>query len=240
MTEQIYTIPINEAYEKVLSVQTPECPYCLLYSMLEKNAIDYVTGGAMMEPDTRIMTNKLGFCKNHLSRLVTSGKKLPVGLMMESHLAEVEKEIFSGGTLFDAMGEKEQKKLDTLESSCFVCGRINDAFDKMMHNAVWLWENDEQFRERFSSVRCYCLPHYKSLLIHGRSYLGKKQFPAFYKAARQVVSSYLSALSGDVSWFCKKFDYRYKDAPWNDSRDAVERTAAFLGSGVNDNENSIN
>ena len=32
----------------------------------------------------------------------------------------------------------------------------------------------------------------------------------------------------DVSWFCRKFDYRYYDEPWYNSRDAVERTVNKL------------
>ena len=32
----------------------------------------------------------------------------------------------------------------------------------------------------------------------------------------------------DVSWFAKKFDYRYDSEPWYDSRDAVERAIKLL------------
>ena len=41
-------------------------------------------------------------------------------------------------------------------------------------------------------------------------------------------SSYLDTLYGDVSHFCKKFDYRYEDEPWYNSKDSVERTIKFL------------
>ena len=43
-----------------------------------------------------------------------------------------------------------------------------------------------------------------------------------------TVKSYLQKLRGDVSWFCKKFDYRYDEEPWYDAKDAIERTVAFL------------
>ena len=36
----------------------------------------------------------------------------------------------------------------------------------------------------------------------------------------------------DVSWYCKKFDYRYENEPWYDSKDAVERAVRFLSSGI--------
>ena len=35
-------------------------------------------------------------------------------------------------------------------------------------------------------------------------------------------------LTSSVSWFCKKFDYRYADEPWKNSKDSVERAMAFL------------
>ena len=35
-------------------------------------------------------------------------------------------------------------------------------------------------------------------------------------------------LRGDVSWFCKKFDYRYENEDWGNSKDAVERAIKFL------------
>jgi hypothetical protein len=36
-----------------------------------------------------------------------------------------------------------------------------------------------------------------------------------------------------VSWFAKKFDYRYDKEPWYDSKDAPERAITFLCGGVN-------
>ena len=41
---------------------------------------------------------------------------------------------------------------------------------------------------------------------------------------------YMDKLKEDVSWFCKKFDYRYDKEPWYDSKDAVERAMKFLRS----------
>ena len=58
--------------------------------------------------------------------------------------------------------------------------------------------------------------------------LGKKRQPEFAKACAGVVEPYFEELQKDVSWFCKKFDYRYKDADWKNSKDAVERAVAFL------------
>ena len=39
----------------------------------------------------------------------------------------------------------------------------------------------------------------------------------------------------DVEWFIKKFDYRYKDEPWKNSKDALVRTM-YKTNGVTDEE----
>ena len=56
--EQIYAIPVNEAFRE--GTQKPECgcPFCSIYRKLEENELDLILGASMMEPDTRIQTNK--------------------------------------------------------------------------------------------------------------------------------------------------------------------------------------
>ncbi len=233
MAEKIYTIPINEAFDKAIENEPYDCPFCLLQEMLEQNELEIIMGASMMEPDIRIETNKKGFCKHHFDQMYERGNRLGLALILESHIAEVEKKIFEGGTLLDGKGEKEQAKLDSLEKSCYVCDRVNLSFLKMMDNMVYLWETDEDFKEKFKKQKYFCLPHYKQLLEFGRNYLGKKQFAEYFKQAREIEKAYIAELGGDVSWFCKKFDYRYDNEPWYNAKDAIPRALAFLSGGSN-------
>ena len=41
-----------------------------------------------------------------------------------------------------------------------------------------------------------------------------------------------TTLTDDISWFCKKFDYRYDAEPWYNSKDAVERAIKFIRSDI--------
>ena len=233
MAEKIYTIPINEAFDKAIQNEPCDCPFCLLQEMLEQNELEIIMGASMMEPDIRIETNKKGFCKHHFDQMYERGNRLGLALILESHIAEVEKKIFEGGTLLDGKGEKEQAKLDSLERSCYVCDRVNLSFLKMMDNMVYLWETEEDFREKFKKQKYFCLPHYKQLLEFGRNSLGKKQFAEYFKQAREIEKAYIAELGGDVSWFCKKFDYRYDSEPWYNAKDAIPRALAFLSGGSN-------
>ena len=64
--EQIYTIPVNEAFEKVQEEGFCTCPFCLMYNRLEDKELDLILGASMMEPDVRLKTNEAGFCPEHL------------------------------------------------------------------------------------------------------------------------------------------------------------------------------
>lgn len=86
MAEQIYTIPINEAFE-----QHGGCPLCRMKQKLERESLEYVMGAAMMDPDVRIRTNRLGFCRNHYDDMLAMKNRLSLALMLESHLDEVSK-----------------------------------------------------------------------------------------------------------------------------------------------------
>ena len=58
--------------------------------------------------------------------------------------------------------------------------------------------------------------------------MGKRQFAELYEAAHGIVEGYLKSLRADVSWFCKKFDYRYDEEPWYNSKDSIQRSIKFL------------
>ena len=88
MAEQLYTIPINEAFD-----QYDGCPLCRLRAKLEQQSLTYIMGAAMMEPDIRIVTNKLGFCRDHFHKMLGMGNRLSLALMLESHLQYVAEQI---------------------------------------------------------------------------------------------------------------------------------------------------
>ena len=62
--------------------------------------------------------------------------------------------------------------------------------------------------------------------------LDKKKFNEFYKDASEVENKYFEKIAEDVSWFAKKFDYRYDNEPWYNAKDAIPRALAFLSGGT--------
>lgn len=228
--EQIYTIPVNEGFEKAQEEGLHTCPFCIMYNRLEDTELDLILGASMMEPDVRIKTNESGFCPEHLELLFTRGKRLPLALMLESHLNHIADELSGNmSSLFIAKtGENAARRLAKLESSCYLCDRIEYNFSRMIETAALLWQSDEGFRKKVEHTPFFCLRHYGRFIQAARERLSKKEFAEFYKAVIEVENRYFDKLRGDVSWFCKKFDYRYENEPWGDAKDSPERAKTFL------------
>ena len=239
--EKIYTIPVNEAFDASRDDHACGCPFCTLYNMLEDNELELILGASMMEPDVRIKTNQQGFCKAHYDMMFTRKNRLGMALMLESHLNELREDTNGKGfAALKGVGVEPMKRLGELEESCYVCGRIEFSLAKMFETAVLLWEQDSDFREKLRAQPYICLPHYRMFVEYARRGLPKKRFPDFYKDVSTLVNTYFDELREDVSWFCKKFDYRYDDEPWGNAKDAVERAIKFTSGDMHRGENPLN
>ena len=237
MAEHIYTIMINEVFESCeagasasgAKGATPcTCPICALRERLEKNELERIMGAAMMEPNVRIETNKAGFCRRHFDDMLGSSNRLGLALILESHLAEVERGL--RGSITDIVagrGAGASGFAEDTVGSCYLCGRVGSAFDKVIDNLFYMW-GDRDFRAKFAAQKSFCLPHYALLTEKMRKGMPKKEQAEFYSTLKKVMDSYLSELRSDISLFCKKFDYRFDDLPWGNAKDAPERATRFL------------
>lgn len=221
MAEKIYTIPVNEAFDK-----KDGCPFCALYELLVQRELESLMEGGVMEPNVRIETNKLGFCDEHFAALLGMQKRLPTALMMETHLSEHIAQILKGGA-FAKPGSVADKAVAAADS-CFICSNVAEKFDKMFECAAYLYGADGAFKKKLASQPYFCLRHYGKYIKAASGELSKKEFAEFYKTISELEQSYVATLNEDVSWYCKKFDYRYKDEDWKNSKDSIERTIAFV------------
>ncbi|MBR6533938.1 MAG: hypothetical protein IKT65_00045 [Clostridia bacterium] len=230
MKEQIYTIPVTEAVDKITSEGICTCPMCTLYEKLENDELNLILGASMMEPDIRIKTNKEGFCRKHFDMMLGMKNKLGLALMMESHIDQVRKSIFPKDGIFGPKNKCESsiKPLTEHNSSCYICSRVDFHLTKMAETVVFLWNTEEEFAKKFANIPYFCLEHYRLLLQTGLNKLPKNKQNEFYTAISDIEKKYIDSLYDDVSWFCKKFDYRYADEPWGNAKDSVERAVKTL------------
>ena len=227
--EKIYTIPANEAFDKSAADKSCGCPFCSIERMLEENELEIILGAAMMEPDIRIQTNLLGFCPTHFDMMFERKNRLGLALMLESHLDEWRDKIKPQG--IKALASSPEKRINLIKEmsdGCYVCKRASFHFEKMNETAVILWDTEKEFRDKFAAQPLFCTEHYSKMIEYARKRLSKKRFSEFAEAADAVFFGYFDKLREDVKWFIKKFDYRYEEEPWKDSKDAVERAIRFL------------
>lgn len=225
MRESILTIPVNEIFEPKSG-----CPICRMRDMLEKRTVDYIMGAAMMEPDVRIETNRLGFCKTHFEEMRACKNRLSLALMLQSHLQELQKNIFDRKSgLFESKTAK-QKKVSAVNNDCFVCSKIEWGMSRLMVTFFELFQKEREFRELFSQQESLCLPHYDLLVGMAEISLEKNYRKEFIDSCTALTKKYLDSLEKDISHYCKMYDYRNtgKDADWGNSKDSIERAIRFL------------
>ena len=222
MREDICTIPIHDVFGP-----KDGCPVCRMRDMLEDRIATYITGAAMMEPDVRIETNRLGFCERHFGMIRECGGRLPVALILESHLKEIEEKIFpKPGT---APGKKQLEAARTLEKSCFMCENIETNMKHLFETVVKMWQTDAEFRELYAAQPYLCLPHY-TMLAEAAQGMARKNREPFLTVTADLAGNYLRLLEKDVTHFCSMFDYRNKDGDWGNSKDSFERSMQYITS----------
>lgn len=227
MAEQLYTIPVNDAFDSDC-----ECPICAMHRQLEQNAIEYTMGPSYMEDDNRAMTDKLGFCSNHMRILYGEKNRLGLALMLKTHTDKTIKDLKSlSGTKPAAQGGLFKKQsqsqvceyIKNLESTCFICGRIEGTFNRYIDTIFHLWKKDEGFKTKFKNCKGFCTYHYGTLYDYGSIKLSKDAYSDFLDILNQVYFDNMERVNGDIGWFIDKFDYRYKNEPWKNSKDALPR-----------------
>lgn len=225
MRESLLTIPISEVFDP-----KEGCPLCRMRDMLETRTVEYIMGAAMMEPDVRIETNRAGFCHTHLSQMMKQKNRLSLALMLQTHLEQTSRELFSRKKLFEGKNAKKQK-LSQINESCFVCEKIDWGMERLMKTFFEMYGN-EDFRQLLNEQEFICLPHYDLLLRIAPSYLKKDMLSGFEKDIGDLTEKYMDTLYGDVSHYCTMYDYRNtgKDADWGNSKDSIERAVKFLTS----------
>ena len=226
MAEKLYTIPVNDAFDK-----NSECPICSMYKKLEDDSISFMMGPSYMEDDIRMETDKLGFCKNHMQMLAVQKNRLGLALILKTHLDRQYKEAEElGKKAMRAPSFLKKKEEEPLVSwskektqDCYICNRIAITFPHYIDTTLKLYKKDPEFRGKYKSCKGFCQEHLGLLLEEGQRVLGEKDYPEFKETTVKLYLDNIRRLSEDLDWFADKFDYLHRNDPWKNSRDAIER-----------------
>lgn len=247
MKEKIYTLPVTDAF-----AIDCECPLCLLEKKLEDEGVEYALGASLMEPDKRQETNELGFCRHHFEAMYNKqANRLGMALMIDTFLQEknsrikkiyearinslekdasaglvknISKKLSAKQTDTEKLVSELTAELDKIEKSCAICSKLDYTMDRYIDVIFYLYFKEPDFKNIFDSKKGFCLKHFRQLLSLTGKYLNQNQAAIFIKNLLEMQLSNLERVEKEVDWFTKKFDYRYNDAPWGNSKDAVIRS----------------
>lgn len=248
MKEKIYTIPVNEAFDA-----DGECPFCTMREKLKNDAINYVLGPSYMEEDIRSETDKLGFCREHIKNMYERQNSLGIALMLSTHFEKInqalrdmlKKEPASGKKTMFSRGREDSCEaaefIDETVNSCYVCERIEENMDRYTDTFFYLWKTESEFREKVLRGKGFCIEHFSMLLKEGMHRLSNSDYKEFYSAVSKLETDNLERVRGDLLWFIDKFDYRFRDEPWKNSKDALPRSIQkLIGENIEeDKENGL-
>lgn len=231
MKEKLYTIPVTDAFHTDC-----ECPVCAMYDSLEQNAIEFTMGPSYMEDDIREMTNASGFCSRHIPMLYKNQNRLGLALMLSTHMKKTREDIerLKGSHPSVSTGLFKSKKkeggspltdyIKKVNDSCFVCSRIEQVFERYLVTIVYLYRTEPDFKETLRSSKGFCLAHYGMLLDVASKELKGDLYDQFQEDITSLYLDNAKRVEDDLLWFIDKFDYRFKDEPWKNSKDALPRS----------------
>ncbi|RHP86784.1 DUF6062 family protein [Roseburia sp. AM59-24XD] len=230
MKEQLYTIPVNDAF-----AVDCECPVCSMYDSLEKDAIEFTMGPSYMEDDIRMETNKIGFCTHHVKQLYKHQNRLGLALILHTHMQRTNRDLedllSSDKPVKKGLFAKKTENaspvteyIENLNQSCYICNRIDRIFARYLATIYHCYEHDEEFRRKFAASKGFCTKHFGMLYEGAPSSLSGKRLPEFIKTLNEVYLTNMKRVTDDLEWFTDKFDYRNEDKPWKNSKDALPRS----------------
>ncbi len=235
MKEQLYTIPVNDAFDK-----NCECSLCAIKYTLEEDAISYTMGSSYMEDDVRAQTDQLGFCSSHLKLMYENQNRLGFAHILNTHVKKINQEIekhmdhsYTKPSFFHKKAAPPSPILNyihQLNSTCFVCSKIDHTFKQYISTIFYLYQTDSNFVQKFNESKGFCVEHYGLLLEKAPQYLKGKNLDQFIKDIHSLYLKNMKRMEEELEWFIDKFDYRNSDAPWKNSKDALIRGALKVDS----------
>lgn len=245
MRYHIDTIPVWDSMKL-----DGECLLCALKRRTELGEAERYLGASVMEPDTRIQVNEKGFCQHHHSMLFLMSNRLGHALMLESHVARTRERLkkqlnelkkagkaYSDASLLDRVKktqsvkqslENAADKVSDMVNTCIMCDSIHENMERYLHTFFHLYQNDADFKKHLAQSKGVCLEHLSQLVRMAPSELPAKEVGPFVSLLCELTEASMDRIQEDISWFIKKFDYRYVNEPWKNSQDAVPRTVNKL------------
>ena len=210
--ESIHKIPVNEAFSEKCG-----CPICKLKERYDQKAVWFLYKEGIMNPETRIETNKKGFCKNHLDMLAKEKQSLSLALMLETRLETMQNDLKTEKGII--------KTVNKNANSCWICDYTERAMDEIAELVSQMYKEDE-FKQKLMQQEFFCLPH--TALLLKKNVLKGALKGEYVKALLSINEKFCQNVRNDLSKYAESFDYKSArgsaDSVKDASRKAIEYT----------------
>ncbi len=226
MKESIYMFPLNDSFDN-----TDMCPFCFLEKKTEDDTLEYCMGPSMMEPDSRQNSNKTGFCRVHLDRmLASSNNRLSTALMLLTHVEYVKDALGKAETVKGGFLKKDRTDFSSAvdcSSDCIVCKKITGELDRYINTFYYMYKKTPGFAEKVDDCKHLCVSHGLKLLTNDKS-ADEKLKAALIKRMSETLETDIAELKA----FVDMFDYRSKETNPSAHKDALPNAVAHLRSKI--------
>ena len=221
---QLETIPVWDGIKS-----SSECFICDLMKQAQNDSLEFYLGSSVMNPETRVRVNAIGFCPEHTAMLVESGHPNSMAVMWETHLERTRDELKK--VFRELESPRNLKKtiaglngiLGQREHGCLICQRMKDRLDRYCFTIPYLWGQDPEFRKAFEQSKGFCLHHMSHILLMATDALDSRQQKEFAQSMAALQQRNLQKNADDLVYMIEHYKSENRDKPWNGCEDAQVR-----------------
>ncbi len=226
MKYELQTIPIHTSLDK-----NTECCLCELMKESLEHSLDYFLGSSVMNPETRVKVNNIGFCPEHFTDLASKNKAQSLSLLcdtfIEQTLKTYDKDYKIKGNI-DKSIDNINKEIDKRYKGCLICDKLELSIKRYSYTVVYLWKTEPEFREKLKNSKGFCMYHTKDVLNISKEALNKKERKEFVEFIMFLEKTKLERLKNEVYHVTQMYKSENKGMSWNGCEDAHKRAVKSM------------
>jgi hypothetical protein len=217
-----------------------ECPFCDLEGAAENTYLRSFQHSRVMEPNVRVLTNRMGFCPGHYRKLYDGENKLGLSLVVHTHLQHILPQIGAAldGVVKAANGRNAREHLAAaagpiaaLRDSCFICDLLAADMERYAFTVLYLWDRDPEFSAVFRASRGFCIPHFMLILNQASTSMRADRLRGWLAETIPLMRGSLERLEGELHAFTQLHQAGNASPGTDAERTALGRTLQKLASG---------
>ena len=233
---------IFEAFE-----DNSECPICELVQKNQDRYIDLMYLEWVNDEDFRERLKSEGFCKRHFSILYDKNDKLGLAIIlsymfsdtldnMNDSMPDVNNKVFTNMLTQKILGKQHTKNdIFSEPQNCIICN-YNESIEQGIIKEIFkLWNKNKEFTDLISNSKGFCMHHSNLMISNAPKYLKADQASNFVNIINSIQRQNLKRIENELHWFIRKFDFRFRNEPWNGTEDSPKRAInKLMGYIIND------